>query len=86
MDTEAIILAVASPPGRAARGIVRLSGAGTFALLRDHLVIDHDPPWERGIYCATLTLLPPELRCRVLLFPAPHAYTATATAPSRLDP
>lgn len=80
MDTESIILAIASPPGRAARGIVRLSGAGTFSLLRDHLLIDDDPPWDRGIYCATLTLLPSELRCRVLLFPAPHAYTGEESA------
>ena len=33
MDTTAVIIAVASPPGRSARGIVRLSGALDGALL-----------------------------------------------------
>ncbi len=39
MDVSAVILAVASPPGRSARGIVRISGAETFRLLEPHLRI-----------------------------------------------
>jgi tRNA modification GTPase len=39
VDTSSVILAVASPPGRAARGIVRLSGAQTFDLLQPHLTL-----------------------------------------------
>jgi tRNA modification GTPase len=37
MDTSAVILAVASPPGRSWRGIVRVSGAHTFDLLGPHV-------------------------------------------------
>jgi tRNA modification GTPase len=52
LDTRSIILAVASPPGRSARGIVRLSGARTFLLLRPHLTLRNAPgesgPVERG--------------------------------------
>ena len=33
MDTTSVILAVASPPGRSARGIVRLSGPGALELV-----------------------------------------------------
>jgi tRNA modification GTPase len=39
-----VILAVASPPGRAARGIVRLSGVGTFDLLQPHLLLQITSP------------------------------------------
>lgn len=84
MDTDAIILAVASPPGRAARGVVRLSGAATFALLRQSLALDGDPPWTRGIYHATLRVLTSDLRCRVLLFPAPRSYTGAESAEIQL--
>ncbi len=39
MNDGTVILAVASPPGRSPRGIVRLSGAATFDLLGPHLRI-----------------------------------------------
>jgi tRNA modification GTPase len=39
MDTSATILAVASPPGRSLRGIVRISGAQTFELLEPHIEV-----------------------------------------------
>ncbi|MEE8458612.1 MAG: hypothetical protein V3S08_02000, partial [Phycisphaerales bacterium] len=37
MDTTAVILAVASPPGRSLRGIVRASGPACLALLEPHV-------------------------------------------------
>ena len=47
MTFPEVILAVASPPGRSARGIVRLSGDRTFDLLQPHLTLQ-EPPAEAG--------------------------------------
>ncbi|MCP3904965.1 MAG: hypothetical protein GY715_15180 [Planctomycetes bacterium] len=77
MDTTSVILAVASPPGRSARGIVRLSGPDTFDLLRPHLAADDGAAVgaDRGLHAATLSLAFGQVRCLALLFPAPASYT-----------
>lgn len=42
VNTRAVILAVASPPGRSARGIIRITGEDTFALLAARIRIHRD--------------------------------------------
>ncbi|MHC5022462.1 MAG: tRNA modification GTPase [Planctomycetota bacterium] len=88
------ILAVASPPGRSARGIVRLSGPRTFALLDDRLNIpgcrppasharDESPP-ARGLHAARLRLDDHDLPVLALLFPGPRSYTGEDAAEIQL--
>lgn len=76
MLDDAIILAVASPPGQGARGIVRLSGVGSFGLLA--LLAADEIPARRGVYRTRLRLpggAPALLPCLALCFPAPASYT-----------
>ncbi|HBZ96776.1 MAG TPA: hypothetical protein DEO57_02925, partial [Phycisphaerales bacterium] len=42
MDTTATILAVSSPPGRSARGLVRVSGREAFALASEAVLLPED--------------------------------------------
>ena len=76
MDTTATILAVSSPPGRSARGLVRISGRDAFALAA-HVV--PRPPgadaFDRGIAVARLRL--DDRLLPVLLLTAPGPRTAT---------
>lgn len=72
MDTTSVILAVASPPGPSLRGIVRVSGAETRALVRPHLDV---PAWRRGVFRARLDMDGLELPCLAVLFAAPRSYT-----------
>ena len=76
MDATATILAVSSPPGRSARGLVRISGRDAFALMR--LRLDPCPPDEgvpRSIIPARLQFGDADLPVLVLTAPGP----ATAT-------
>lgn len=77
MLDDSIILAVASPPGRAARGLVRLSGAGSFDLLPRLAQGCGDA--SRGARPVRLRLSPSdggaELPCLALHFPGPASYT-----------
>ncbi|MHC4082597.1 MAG: tRNA modification GTPase [Planctomycetota bacterium] len=74
MDTSAIILAVASPPGRSLRGIVRISGAQTFELIEGCLGRSEASP-SRGVHRARFRFKALHLPCLVLVFPAPGSYT-----------
>ena len=76
MDTTATILAVSSPPGRSARGLVRISGHDAFALLRLRLdPCPPDPGMPRAIVPARLQFGDAALPVLVLTAPGP----ATAT-------
>ncbi len=54
MTPSPVILAVASPPGRSLRGIVRVSGDAAFELLRPHLTLAANAPWTRRAHNARL--------------------------------
>ncbi len=76
MDATATILAVSSPPGRSARGLVRISGRSAFALMR--LRLDPCPP-DEGV---PRTIIPTRLQfgvgdLPVLVLTAPGPATAT---------
>jgi len=86
MHTDDVILAVASPPGRSMRGIVRLSGSGVLDILAA-CVQDHDGHTlarQRGVYCARLTLDQQSCAVLALLMPGPHSYTGEDTAELQL--
>ena len=76
MDTTAVILAVASPPGRALRGIVRASGRGCMTLLEPHLQCTDR---SRGARPARLLAEGLDLACMTLFSPAPGSYTGEAS-------
>ncbi len=71
MDTTAVILAVASPPGRSLRGIVRASGPACFALLEPHV----GGPWSRAARRGRLRADGLDVACIVNIFEAPRSYT-----------
>ncbi len=76
MDTTAVILAVASPPGRSLRGIVRASGPACVALLEPHVqCLDR----SRGARPARLLADGLDLACLALFSPAPRSYTGEAS-------
>ncbi|MHC4768582.1 MAG: tRNA modification GTPase [Planctomycetota bacterium] len=70
MDTSANILAVASPPGRSLRGIVRVSGAQAFELLTPHVELG-----ARGTHRARLQVDDLDVACLAFVFPGPGSYT-----------
>ncbi len=86
MQTGDTISAIASPPADAAgRGIIRLSGPESFAILQANLtaVARSTVHFERGIITATLQLPRADdadralqFPCLVALYPAPNSYTA----------
>ena len=67
------IYAVASPPGSAARGILRLSGPE--ALAAAGKVLADSPPTARACTESSVRVLGSSVRCLVLTMPAPHSYT-----------
>lgn len=76
-DRDSTIIAVASPPGHAARGLVRLSGPGVFPLLGS---LAPDGPWpvqgpSRGLFTVRLALPFGELPSLLIAFPGPGSYT-----------
>jgi tRNA modification GTPase len=81
-STDDTIVAVATPPGRGAIGVVRISGPGAHAIARR--VTTHAKPFEARQ--ATLTMIRgaasgPELPDQVIVtfFPAPRSYTGDDT-------
>ncbi len=81
MDTTAVILAVASPPGRSLRGIVRASGPACVALLEPHLECADR---SRGARPARLLADGLDLACLALFSPAPRSYTGEASVELQL--
>lgn len=72
---DSVIIAVGSPPGRSVRGMVRLSGAGVFDLLAEHIT-DAGRWTERGVHRARLHLAnTTQLPCLLVSMPAPGSYT-----------
>ncbi len=80
MDSSGVILAIASPPGRSLRGIVRASGAACFDLLEAHV----RPFPDRGSRRARLTFDDLDLPAIVLAFPGPRSYTGEDSAEVQL--
>ncbi len=85
VDLSAVILAVASPPGRAPRGLVRLSGPDVFDLLDPHLELggSRRPP-RPGLHRARLHLDGLDLPATALLFRGPRSYTGQDAAELQL--
>ena len=81
MDTTAVILAVASPPGRSLRGIVRTSGPACVALLEPILLC---ADLSRGARPARLLADGLDLACLALFSPAPRSYTGEASVELQL--
>lgn len=81
MDTTAVILAVASPPGWSLRGIVRASGAACFELLWPSL---RSPTRDRGVSPARLRADGLDVACLALVFPGPRSYTGEDSAEIQL--
>ena len=85
MRTGDTITAVCSPPGRSARGIVRVSGPNAFEIIESLLVTtknsgEKPPDFKRGIRQARLRLSGSStLPCLLAIFPSPHSYTAENT-------
>jgi tRNA modification GTPase len=74
MNASPTILAIASPPGRSLRGIVRISGAMCFALLEPHLQLPAIV--ARGFHRAQLSLSAfQRLSVSAFVFPGPRSYT-----------
>src|SRR5260370_39086756 len=74
------IVALATPPGRGALALIRLSGAGSFAIAARCLE-PFQPTPPRTVFRARLSH--PDSRepvddCLVACFPAPHSYTGDA--------
>ncbi|MCH8343694.1 MAG: 50S ribosome-binding GTPase [Planctomycetes bacterium] len=78
MDSSSTILAVASPPGCSARGIVRISGDQTFDLLAEH--VEPDVRSQHGALLCRLRLRAHDLPVLILSFRAPHSYTGEDAA------
>ncbi len=78
MDSTSTILAVASPLGYSARGLLRISGDQTFDLLAQH--VNTDIRSQRGAHPGRLRLRANDLPVLVLTFHAPHSYTGQDAA------
>ncbi|MCA9306301.1 MAG: 50S ribosome-binding GTPase [Phycisphaerales bacterium] len=81
MNPSDTIAAIASSHGRSARGIVRIAGPSTRAILESHLDC---APARRGAHHARLRLSGPlgpiTIPALVLFYEAPHAYTGSDAA------
>ncbi len=93
MDLAAVILAVASPPGRSVRGIVRVSGERTFELLEGQVEWAEGTKGLRdkgtegngaGLARARFTLDNLELPLVLLPFRGPRSYTGEDAAELQL--
>ncbi|TVQ52573.1 MAG: GTP-binding protein [Phycisphaerales bacterium] len=77
MQLDETILAIASPPGRAARGLLRLSGPQTFELLSRRIagrdICNWPPP--RGVHRARYRLGALALPLLMVAYRSPHSYT-----------
>ena len=73
--SSAVILAIASPPGRSPRGIIRISGDETFALVSSHIARHSSLALRRGLCPTRLSLGGLHVPALVLSFPGPRSYT-----------
>lgn len=81
MATDTIV-AVSSPPGRSARGLIRLAGPEAFTIL-DHLIDAR--PESRRIESRPLQHAPlPAIPVLIAIFPGPHSYTGGDVAEVQL--
>jgi tRNA modification GTPase len=86
LDAEDTIAAISSPPGAAARGIVRLSGPGALAIGLAGFEPDDGRPIptpERPTWHVGRLRIPavrPSLPARLALWPAPRTYTGQPLA------
>ena len=80
MQPTDTIIAVSSPPGRSARGLIRISGPGTSAVL-DHLLID---PSCQPRELTPVRLRKPDLPALLLRFESPASYTGDDSAELQL--
>jgi len=75
-DPRSVILAIASPPGRSAYGLIRASGDRAFEAL--NLALDQQirpVPIARAARRARIALVHRSIPARVLTYPAPRSYT-----------
>ena len=70
---EDTIYAIASPPGSAERGLIRLSGPAALAAASSVLpaVLEH----RRSVVESSVSVLGFDVPCAVLVMPGPHSYT-----------
>ncbi|MDB5353526.1 MAG: small GTP-binding protein domain protein [Planctomycetota bacterium] len=84
LDSADTIAAIASPPGPAVRGIVRLSGSRALEIAREGFHPSDDRPWSRGAERREGRLTVSGLRSRVpaalILWPGTKTYTGEPTA------
>lgn len=80
-DPSAIIVAIASPPGRSVRGIIRASGTGALDVLRHCNAINNHDLMQRGVRFVRLAMDNAELHVPAiaLVIPGPHSYTGEDT-------
>jgi tRNA modification GTPase len=84
LDVDDTIAAISSPPGPSARGIVRLSGSGAWAIGSAGFEAEEDrpppsrPTWRRGRL--RVEGVRPWLPARLALWPGPRTYTGQALA------
>lgn len=84
MPSDDVILAIASPPGRAARALLRGSGQGVFsafapvAALRGGRSLDASPA-RAAVLCDVSLGNALQLPAIALVMPAPHSYTGEDT-------
>ena len=85
MLADDIILAVASPPGRSPRGIIRMSGPGALDLLSATLERSGDQRLRtRGLHRARMQLPDGALPVLALVMPGPRSYTGEDSAELQL--
>ncbi len=85
MLTDDVIFAVASPPGRSPRGIVRMSGPGVLDVLATCVRDEQGNTLsQRGIHRARLRLGDHTLPVLALLMPGPQSYTGEDSAELQL--
>jgi tRNA modification GTPase len=79
MDLDDTIVAVSSPPGAAARGIVRLSGPASIAIAERMFRTSRDQPLSvhtaNGYVHGVVAIGPARLPAAAYVFRAPHSYT-----------
>lgn len=80
MQPTDTIIAVSSPPGRAPRGLIRMSGPGVSAVL-DHLLTD---PSCQPRQLTPVRLREPDLPALLLRFESPASYTGDDSAELQL--
>lgn len=80
MQPTDTIIAVSSPPGRSARGLIRISGPSVFAVL-EHVLVD---PTCKPRELTAVRLREPDLPAVLLRFKSPASYTGDELAEMQL--